>query len=84
MAHYDNVGEPTLMKVNAYWFNESPTKNGWLRRGVILADDGVTSVGSLIEFNGPDRPNGELKGVFQIVDVTPDNGDTYTQYQLLG
>lgn len=84
MAHYENVGEPTLMEVNVFWFNETMTRNGHLRRGQLLADDGRTGIGSVIEFNGPERPNGALKGMFQIVDVTPDNGDSYTQYQLLG
>lgn len=84
MPHYENVGEPTLMTVNVFWFNETQTKNGWMRRGQVLAEDGKTGVASLIEFNGPERPNGELKGMFQIVDVTPDNGETYSQYQLLG
>ena len=85
MAHYDNVGEPALMTVQVYWFSsEQATSNGWLRRGQVLADDGRTGIASLIEFNGPSRPNGELTGMFQIVDVTPDKGDSYTQYQLLG
>ena len=85
MAHYDNVGMPTLMTVDARWASaEQATKNGWLRRGWILAEDGRTAVATLVEFNGPDRPDGELKGMFQIVDVTPDNGEPFVQYQLLG
>jgi hypothetical protein len=85
MPHYDKVGEPTLMTVQTYWFGaEQQTANGWLRRGQVLAEDGRTGVASLIEFNGPERQNGELKGMFQIVDVTPDKGDSYTQYQFLG
>jgi hypothetical protein len=83
MAHYENVGEPILHTLQVFWFNEQMTRNGHMRRGAILADDGRTSVGQVVEFNGPDRPNGEVKGIFQIVEVTTDN-DTYTQYQLLG
>lgn len=84
MATYENVGEPVLMEMNVFWFNESQTKNGWLRRGQMLADDGKTGIGSVIEFNGPEHPNGAIKGMVQIVDVTPDKGEPYTQYQLLG
>lgn len=84
MPHYENVGLPQLMTVQVFWFNEQMTKNGHMRRGQVLADDGKTGIASLIEFNGPERPNGEVKGMFQIVEVTPDNGETYTQYQLLG
>lgn len=83
MAQYDNIGEPQLMTVQVFWFNEQATKNGWMRRGQVLADDGKTGVASLIEFNGPERPNGELRGMFQVVEVTTDR-ETYTQYQLLG
>lgn len=86
-TQYDNVGEPTLMTVQVYWYHgggEQPTANGWLRRGAILSDDGRTEVASLVEFNGPERQNGELKGMFQIVDVTPVNGDPYVQYILKG
>lgn len=84
MAHYENVGEPQLMTMNVFWFTASPTRNGTMRRGQILADDGKTGIGQVIEFNGPDHPNGQITGMFQIVDVTPDKGDSYTQYQLLG
>ncbi len=85
MPHYDNVGEPTFMEVNVRWASaEQATKNGWLRRGWVMAEDGRTAIANLIEFNGPERPSGHLEAMFQIVDVTPDKGDCYVQYQLLG
>lgn len=85
MAHYDNVGEPSLMTIQVYWYsNEYQTANGWMRRGSVLADDGKTEVATIVEFNGPKRQSGELKGMVQIVDVTPDKGDCYTQYVLKG
>lgn len=85
MPHYDNVGEPTLQTIQAHWFSgEQPTKNGYMYRGMVLADDGRTGIANLVQFNGKKPPSGELTGMFQIVEVTPDNGDPYTQYVHLG
>lgn len=85
MAHYENVGEPTLQTHQVYWFSaEQATKNGWMRRGSVLDKTGKVEIAKLIEFNGPERQSGELKGMFQCVEVTPDKGEPFTQYQFLG